>query len=99
MKIIYVKYRDPISWFKPNERYYDSDVDNFRLVVLRVAGALIREDKEKLILGELSLAVDNPVADEWGVMFPSYRYVIVIDKVNIIDRQEFEIREKEKDNH
>lgn len=95
MKIIYVQYRDPISWFKPNERYYESDIDHIQLMVLRVSGILIREDKEKLVLGEACLGKDNPKSKEWGVIYPSYRYVIAICKENIMDRQDFGIKEKE----
>lgn len=91
MKIVFIKYRDPIIWFKPNERYYDSDVDYFELVVDRVAGILIKEDESKIVLGEVSLEEDNPKASEWGVQYPSYRYVIIIDKNNIIERKDFEV--------
>lgn len=94
MKIIYVKFRDPVAWFKPAERWHEEDLEFFDNATIRVAGILLNEDDNKVVIGEITLAKDNKKSEEWGVKYPSYRYVMIIAKSSIVDRQDFEIKEK-----
>jgi len=91
LKIVYVKYVDPMGWHKPDMKFYEEDLEYAVLHVQRVAGILIKEDEEKIVLGEVSLAEDNPKLAEFGVEYPHYRYICIIAKTNIIERKEFEI--------
>lgn len=93
MKLVYLKVIDPIAWQKPDARFFIDDIEYFVLNVLRTSGLLIHEDEEKIVLGEITLACDNPKLDEFGVKFPSYRDVQIINKKNIRERQDFEVTE------
>ncbi len=54
---------------------------------------LIREDDDFLFLGERALLKDNAkLAERYGAdMFPAYRNVIPVRKVDIMERIDFEI--------
>lgn len=93
MKIVYIKIKDPIEWTSPNLDYYEDDVEIFKLCVGRVAGILIHEDEEVITLGEITVASDNPELAAKEVRFPKFRYIMTIAKVNIVERQDFEIKE------
>jgi len=96
MKILYVKYRDPMLFNRPNENIYDEDLDYFKPALIRDAGILIKEDDERILLGEVHMAEDNPSLDEWGIRHPYYRNVRVIHKSQVIERREFNISEESK---
>ena len=91
MKLVYVKYVDPMLWTKPTEVLYEDDIESLELIVVRTAGILIKEDESKLILGEVHLEEDNQKLSNWEVVFPRYRYVAIVNKRDILLRQDFEI--------
>ncbi len=91
MKILYVKYRDPMLFNRPNDNIYPEDLDQIVPAIIRDAGILIKEDEERILLGETHIAEDNPELDEWGVRHPHYRNVRVIHKSQIIERREFAV--------
>lgn len=64
-------------------------------ITFRVAGLIIREDEEFLLLGESAVLQDNPsVGDRVGKdLFPSYRNVLPVRKKDIIERIDFDIEE------
>lgn len=76
---------------KPNDNVYPEDLDQIVPAIIRDAGILIKEDEERILLGETHEADDNPELDEWGVRHPYYRNVRVIHKSQILERKEFEI--------
>jgi len=92
MKVVYVKYIDPMLWTKPEDKLYDEDVDLLDLMVVREAGILVREDEKKIILAEVHIGEDNPSLVEWEIVFPFYRHVSVINKQDILHREDFEIQ-------
>lgn len=91
MKILYVKYRDPMLFNRPNENIYEEDLDQILPGIIRDAGILIKEDNERVWLGEAHVAEDNPELEDWGVRHPHYRNVRVIHKSQIIEREEFQL--------
>ena len=91
MKIIYVKYRDPMLFNRPVENVYPEDLEKIKPAIVRDTGILIREDEESVWLGEAHLAEDNPELDEWGVQHPYYRNVRVIHKSQVLERKEIEV--------
>jgi len=52
MKIVFVKYQDPMLLNKPTENIYPEDLDQFLPAVVRDAGILIKEDETRVLLGE-----------------------------------------------
>jgi len=94
MKVAYLKVVDPIAWTKPDAEFYEEDVPFLVLHYIRVAGLIIYEDANLIIIGEITCAEDNPKLDEFGIKFPRYRYVEVVNKKDIVDRQDFEVEEK-----
>ena len=97
MKILYVKYRDPMLFNRPNENIYDEDLDKFKPALIRDAGILLKEDDERIWFGETHVAEDNPELDEWGIRHPYYRNVRVIHKSQVIERREFQVSEDTKE--
>lgn len=97
MKIVYVKLKDPVAWKRSDVEFFKEDIEHFTCNILRNAGILIHEDDKRIVLGEISLAVDNPELDELGLKFPRYRDVMIVAKENILDRQDFEVVEKQKE--
>lgn len=94
LKVVYVKVKDPIAWKKSDVEWFKDDIVHMRCNVLRNAGILLHEDEKRIVLGELSFAEDNPELDDLGVKFPRYRDIMIIAKENILDRQDFEIKEE-----
>lgn|GEM_PF-2873727 len=90
MKVCYIRYSDPMP-FRPDGRQ-GIQADEFR-AVFRTAGMLIREDDEYLFLGERAVLDDNiRLAERYGAdMFPAYRNVIPVRKIDIMDRIDFEV--------
>ena len=76
---------------RPNDNVYPEDLDQIVPAIIRDAGILIKEDEERILLGETHVAEDNPELDEWGVRHPYYRNVRVIHKSQILERKEFEV--------
>lgn len=95
MKIVYVKIKDPVAWERPDAQFYEEDIKHFTCNIMRNAGILIYENEEMLVLGEISIAEDNPKLDDLGLKFPRYRDVMIIAKENILDRQDFELKKEE----
>lgn len=96
MKIVYLKYVDPVNWKTPDIRFYEGDLEKgCKLVVSNIAGLLIREDDEKIILGEVTKADDNPELNIYGIEFPYYRDVIIILKKSILKRKDYEVNDNE----
>lgn len=93
MKIVYVKMIDPIGWKEPDHVFHEEDREFMKCNVVRVAGILIAETETELVLGEVGVVRDNPELDEYGVIYPRYRYVEIVAKCSILDRQDFEIKE------
>ena len=91
MKVAYVKVKDPILWTKAEDLMYDDDLDNLNPIVIRKAGIILREDEEQLIIGEIHTEEDNKKLNDWGVQFPRYRYLAIINKLDIIERKDFEV--------
>jgi len=90
MKVVYVKYRDPAFFFESTNMFTSEEVKDFSLAILNIAGVLIHEDEEKIVLGEVQTAKDNPKLSRI-LNYPLYRYVVVIDKKSIIKREDFEV--------
>jgi len=97
MKILYIKYRDPMLFNKPTDNIYDEDLDQLKPAIIRDAGILIKEDDERILLGEVHVAEDNPELDEWGIRHPYYRNVRVIHKSQVIERREFQLINRKED--
>ena len=93
MKVVYVKYVDPMLWTKPDDNLYEEDIDLLDLMVVREAGILIREDDKKIVLAEVHASEDNPSLVEWKIIFPFYRHASIINKKDILYRKDFEIEE------
>lgn len=93
MKIVYVKVIDPIAWMEPDHVFHEADKKFMKCNVVRVAGILIVETDTELVLGEVGIAKDNPAVEEYGVIYPRYRYIEIVAKCSILDRQDFEIKE------
>jgi len=89
MKILYVKYRDPMLFNRPTENVYPKDLEQILPAIIRDAGILIKEDEENVWLGESHIAEDNPELNDWGLRHPYYRNVRVIHKSQIIERKEW----------
>ena len=97
MKLIYVKYRDPMLFNKPNENIYLEDFEFIVPMIVRDAGILIHETEDSIYLGEANVTEDNVKLDEWGIRLPYYRNVRVIHKSQIIERQDVTLKENKKD--
>ena len=78
MIVVFLKYRDPMLFNRPNENFYEEEIEFIRPGIVRDAGILISEDDDQVILGETHITEDNPELDEWGVRHPHYRNVRVI---------------------
>lgn len=91
MKILYVKYRDPMLFNRPTENVYDEDLEQILPAIVRDVGILLLEDDDNVWLGESHVAEDNPELNDWGLRHPYYRNVRVIHKSQILDRKEFEV--------
>ena len=89
MKIVFVKYRDPMLFNRPTENVYEEDLPQILPAIVRDAGILILEDADNVWLGEAHLAEDNKELDDWGLRHPYYRNVRVIHKTQIMERTEF----------
>lgn len=98
MKIIFIKVQDPMEWREPTRVYHQEDLHYLSLIsVERIAGILLNETESILTLGSLEIAVDNPErATKYGIKFPAFRYVLTVLKSNIIERQDFEVKETTK---
>lgn len=95
MKVVYLEVCDPIAWRKPDAVFDDDDLEYIsKMSIHRVAGIVIRETDDTIVIGEVEIAEDNPKYEEFGHSFPKYRYVMTLLKNNIIERQDFEIKEK-----
>ena len=92
MKLVYLKVKDPIAWKASDAEFYEDDFDLLTLNVVRVGGILIHEDNEKLSIAEISMAEDNSELAQHGVKYPQFRYVMTVAKVNILERQDFEVK-------
>jgi len=97
MIIAFIKYQDPMLFNKPTDNIYDEDLDQLKPAIIRDAGILIKEDDERILLGETHVAEDNPELDEWGVRHPYYRNVRVIHKSQVIEREEFHLINRKED--
>ena len=97
MKVVYVKYQDPMLFNKPTENIYDEDLDQFVPMICRDAGILIRETDDNIILGETHIEEDNQTLAEWGVVLPYYRCVRVISKAHIVERLDFDLKAEDKE--
>ena len=91
MKIVFVKYRDPMLFNRPTENVYPEDLEQILPAIIRDAGILLLEDEHNIWLGEAHLAEDNPELHDWGLRHPYYRNVRVIHKSQIIERKEFDL--------
>ena len=91
VKIVYVKVKDPIIWRRPDMEFFETDKESFALETSRYAGLLIHEDDEIIVLGEITVAEDNPkTADIYT--FPNYRGIAIIAKCCIVERQDFPVK-------
>ncbi|MEM3670588.1 MAG: hypothetical protein QW767_02465 [Thermoprotei archaeon] len=93
MRLAYVRYADPKPFTeRPGEQL---TLESHR-VVFQAAGIVIKEDGEYLVLGEVADIGDNrSLAEKYGAdMFPSYRNVVPIRKVDILELREVELEEK-----
>jgi len=92
--VTFLKVVDPIAWRKPNVVFLDEDLEDLsRISVHRVAGVIICETDETIMIGEVETAEDNPELTEFGYTYPKYRYVMTLLKSNIVERQDFKIKE------
>lgn len=95
MKITFLKVQDPIAWRKPDAVFLNDDLEDVSTISIhRVAGIVIHETDQTIVLGEVETALDNSKREEFGYTFPKYRYVMTILKKNIIERQDFEIKDE-----
>lgn len=93
MKVAFLKVQDPIAWRKPDAVFINDDLEEVSIISIhRVAGIIIHETDETIVLGEVEIALDNSKREEFGYSFPKYRYVMTLLKKNIIERQDFEIK-------
>ncbi len=90
LKIVYVRYSDPMPFSEDPGKRLDS---RFHRMIFSAAGLLIREDEETLFLGERAVIEDNgKVAERYGRdMFPAYRNILPIRKEDILERKDVEI--------
>lgn len=94
MKVVFLKVLDPIAWRKPDVAFFNEDLENLsRISIHRVAGIVIHETDETIMIGEVETVLDNPELKDFGYAFPKYRYVMTLLKKNIVTRQDFEIKE------
>ena len=94
MNIVFVKVKDPIAWREPTSVFYEEDMVSLVPQVIRYGGLLIDENDVRLVIGEITIALDNPELNDFGIKFPRFRGITIIAKENIRDRQDFEIEEK-----
>ncbi len=94
MKVVYLKYRDPMLFNRPNDNVYPEDLESILPAIIRDAGIIIKETEENIYLGESHVAEDNPELNDWGLRHPYYRNVRVIAKSSIVERQEWIIDEE-----
>lgn len=94
MQVTFVKIRDPIAWRTPDLDIYDEELRLCVPVVVCHAGVLITEDENRLVIGEVVDAKDNPEQDEIGMKLPKYRAVTIIAKESIMYRQDWTVTEK-----
>lgn len=92
VRVACVKYADP----KPfsSEPSTDVSLESHR-VVFQVAGIIVREDDEYLVLGEIASLSDNGAfAAKFGSdMFPAYRNVVPIRKSDVVELRIVELEE------
>lgn len=94
MKVVFLKVLDPIAWRKPEVVFFNGDLkDLSQISIHRVAGIIIHETDETIMIGEIETAGDNSKLKEFGYTFPKYRYIMTLLKKNIVNRQDFEIEE------
>ena len=92
MKLVYVKIRDPIQWYgEQPDRFYEEDLEKITPATIRVAGLLVKETDEYIIIGEMNLEEDNPTLAKLGLKYPYYRNIVLILKTNIPERKEYEV--------
>lgn len=97
MKVVFLKVLDPIAWRKPDAVFFSDDLEELsRISVHRVAGIVIHETDETIMIGEIETELDNPELKDFGYTYPKYRYIMTLLKKNIINRQDFEIKETNK---
>ena len=89
MKVVYLKYRDPMLFNRPNENVYPEDLEQIVPAIIRDAGIIIKEDEDTIHLGEAHVAEDNQTLHDWGLRHPYYRNVRVIAKSSIIERMDW----------
>jgi len=94
MKVVFAKIRDPIAWREPSTSFFEDDKKSLVCHVVRYAGLLIDETDSTLVIGEITIAKDNPELKEFGITFPRFRGITVLAKECIVDRQDFEIKEE-----
>lgn len=95
MKVVFIKYRDPMLFNRPNDNVYPEDLESILPAIIRDAGIIIKETEENIWLGEAHVAEDNTELDDWGLRHPHYRNVRVIHKSQIIERMEWIVEEKQ----
>ena len=88
MKVTYVEFKDHMTDQNPVAFYSEKDLDDFVPMVVRVAGVLLREDEESLVIGMAILTADNSHLEEQG---DTYRLPFLILKATITRRTDFEI--------
>ena len=89
MKIVFIKYRDPMLFNRPNDNVYPENLESIVPAIIRDAGIVIKEDEENIYFGEAHVAEDNPELNDWGLRHPYYRNVRVIHKSQIIERKDW----------
>ena len=94
MKVVYLKYRDPMLFNRPTENVYPEDLESILPAIIRDAGIIIKETEDNIYLGESHVAEDNQELNDWGLRHPYYRNVRVIHKSSIIFRIDFKTDEE-----
>lgn len=94
MKVVFLKVIDPIAWRKPESHFYNEDLEEISILMIdRVAGVLLHETEESIVIGETTVATDNPKLAKRNWTFPRHRYIMTIFKKNVVERQDFEVKE------
>lgn len=94
VRVAYVRYADPMPF--SSQPSTDVPLESLRMV-FQVAGIVVREDDEYLVLGEVARISDNSgfAAKHGSDMFPAYRNVLPIRKSDIVKLQIVEWEEDE----
>ena len=95
MKIAYIIYEDPWISSRATDVYDEEELKDLQPVIFRSAGIIIEENDRSVKMGEIRSKEDNPQISKL-FPHPQYRAITVISKRSIIHRQDFDVKDSEK---